>query len=148
MTVIDHSIVINAPIEQVFDLLDDPTRLPEYVPGVNRVDEIRHTDQRIGDSFRAHYAVLGIAMPTTYTTSEYTKPQQITLQMDGALIGTFAIAVKPEGRATRVNLRIQYHIKGGLLGQAIDSLVVERLNEKNAEHFLENLKILSEAPSQ
>ncbi len=68
--------------------------------------------------------------------------------MDGSLIGTFAIAVKPEGRATHVNLRIQYHMKGGLLGQAIDSLVIERLNEKNAEHFLENLKILGEAAPQ
>jgi carbon monoxide dehydrogenase subunit G len=147
MTIIDHSIVINAPIERVFDLIDEPSRLPDYVPGVRRVDEIQRSTERVGDSFRAHYTVLGVAMPTRFTTIEYVKPQTVGLQMDGALSGTYALTLKPEGRSTRVNLRIQYHIKGGLLGQAIDTLVVERLNEKNAEHFLENLKIISEAPS-
>jgi len=147
MTVIDHSIIINAPIEQVFDLLDNPSRLPDYVPGVQRVDGIQRSDQRLGNSFRAHYAVLGLDMPTTFTTIDYAKPRTIGLQMDGALIGTYALTLKPEGQSTRVNLRIQYHMKGGVLGQAIDSLVVERFNEKNAQHFLENLKILSEAPS-
>jgi carbon monoxide dehydrogenase subunit G len=147
MTVIDHSIVINAPIERVFELLDEPSRLPDYVPGVRRIDEIRRSDQRIGDSFRAHYAVLGLELPIAFTTIEYAKPRTIVLQMDGALIGTYALTLKPEGRSTGVNLRVQYHMKGGILGQAMDSLVVERLNEKNAEHFLENLKIISEAPT-
>ena len=31
-------------------------------------------------------------------------------------------------------------MKGGALGRAVDSLVLERMNEKNAERMLENVK--------
>jgi carbon monoxide dehydrogenase subunit G len=145
MTVIDQSISIDAPPERVFEWIDNPERLPEYVPGVRRVDNVQRSDRRVGDSFQLHYSVLGLEAPTKFTTVEYTKPERIVEQMDGAFIGTFATTLRPEGRGTRVNVRIQYTMKGGLVGKAVNTLLVERLNEKNAEHFLENLKIVSEA---
>ena len=80
MATIHKAIDIDAPVERVFEMLADPKRLPEYAPGLVSVENIRQTEQHLGDSFRATYAVL-----------------------------------------------------------------VERMNEKNAERLLENLKLLSEA---
>ena len=35
--------------------------------------------------------------------------------------------------------------QGGILGKAMNAVLVERMNEKNAERLLENLKLVSEA---
>jgi hypothetical protein len=34
---------------------------------------------------------------------------------------------------------------GGVLGKAIDALLMERMNEKNAERMLENIKMIVES---
>ena len=39
MPVLETSIVINAPVEKVFAIEDDPKRLPEYLPGIVEIAE-------------------------------------------------------------------------------------------------------------
>ena len=109
MPVVEASIVINAPVERVFDLMDDPQRVVEYVPGIVRVSDFDRTPQRVGDSARVTYSVLGLRFPT------------------------------------RVTWHIDYTMKGGILGKAVNALLVQRLNEKNVERSLENLKLICEA---
>jgi len=41
VAVIEKSIVIHAPVKKVFELLDDPHRIPEYSPSVSRVEDVR-----------------------------------------------------------------------------------------------------------
>jgi hypothetical protein len=40
---------------------------------------------------------------------------------------------------------MEYEMAGGILGKAMNAMLVERMNEKNAERLLENLKLVSEA---
>ncbi len=63
MATIHKSIDIDAPAERVFEMLTDPRRLPEYAPGLVSVEDIRQTEQHLGDSFRATYSVLGLHIP-------------------------------------------------------------------------------------
>jgi glucose/arabinose dehydrogenase len=44
----------------------------------------------------------------------------------------------------RVELSVDYDLPGGLLGDLLDRLYVERRNEREAEHSLQNLKDLVE----
>ncbi len=145
MTVIEKSIVINAPIEQIFEMLNDPHRIQQFAPDVSRVEEVRETPNHIGASFRAVYSVMGIDIPTTFTVIDYAEPHKLVARMEGGQTGTFSWQMEPHGDATRLTVRIDYQLKGGLLGRAVDALLVERMNEKNTGHMLENLKTLSEA---
>ncbi len=145
MTVIEKSIVIRAPIEQVFETLNDPQRVQQFAPDVSRVDAVQETANHIGASFRAVYSVMGIDIPTTFTVIDYAKPHKLVARMEGGQTGTFSWQLEPRGDATHVTVRIDYQLKGGLLGRAVDALLVERMNEKNTGHMLENLKTLSEA---
>jgi len=148
MPVIERSTTINAPLEQVFQLLDTPERVGEWAPGVTRVADIKQTPQRIGDSARITYSVLGLRFPMKMTVVEYNRPRKVTTRMEGGMGGTFAWSLEPQGLATRVQMRIDYTMKGGILGKAANTLLVERMNERNAERMLENLKMLTEAEAK
>jgi carbon monoxide dehydrogenase subunit G len=145
MGVIEKSALVSAPPARVFEYLDDPARIPEYAPGVTQIDVTKRTDERVGDSYKTVYKVMGISFPSTFTTVEYARPEKVVARIEGAQFGTFDWRLKPEGDATRVTVRIDYQMKGGVIGKAMDALVVERMNERNAEQMLQNLKHLAEA---
>ena len=144
MAVIEKSIVIHAPIEKVFELLDDPHRIPEYSPSVSRVEDVHQSDGRHGDSVRIHYSLMGIDLPTTLTVREHTRPGKIVVGLHGAVHGTVTTTLEPQGDATQVKMHVDYEIRGGRVGKAIDHLLLERMTEKNAERWLENVKLITE----
>jgi len=43
---------------------------------------------------------------------------------------------------TEASVDIEYELVGGVLGKAVDILVLRRNNERNAEVMLENLKLV------
>ena len=49
------------------------------------------------------------------------------------------------GKSTHMTTAMEYEMAGGILGKAMNAVPVERINEKNAERLLENLKLVSEA---
>jgi len=148
MPVMVLSTTINTTPEHVCQVIEAPSRLLEWVPNVTRVAEIQQTPQRMGDTFRATYSVLGLSFPTKYTVVDFARNKKITFKMEGALTGTFAWDVEPQGSSAKVEVRIDYVMKGGILGKAMNAMLVERMNEKNAERMLENLKMLCEAEAK
>ena len=144
MATIHKSIDIAAPAERVFKMLTDPKRLPEYAPGLISVEDIRQTEQHIGDSFRATYAVLGLHFPMTFTVTEYEQPSKLTTRFEGGMKGTWSWRLSPGGKSTHLTTAMEYEMAGGMLGKAMNAVLVERMNEKNAERLLENLKLVSE----
>ena len=144
MATIAKSTVIGAPAERVFAILTDPDRLPQYAPGVGRVEDVRRSPDGILSSGRIIYSVMGIDFPMTVTIAEHAPPRRLVVRMAGGIDGTQTWTLEPQGDATRLGNRVEYEVRGGLLGKAINTLLVERMNEKNIERMLENLKLLVE----
>ena len=145
MATIHKAIDIDAPAERVFEMLTDPKRILEYAPGVISVEDIRQTEQHLGDSFRATYSVLGVHFPMTFTATEYEQPTRLTTRFEGGMKGTCSWLLEPRGTSTHLTTSMEYEMAGGMLGKAMNAVLVERMNEKNAERLLENLKLVSEA---
>lgn len=144
MPLIERRTTISAAPARVFEIVEDPERIQEYVPSVADVQVVRRSPEHIGDSFRAAYSTAGIKMPTTYTTLEYRVGEKIVLSLDGPITGLTWI-FQPRGAGTEVTLRIDYRLRGGVLGRALNVLMVERLNQKNAEQMLDGLRILAQS---
>jgi uncharacterized protein YndB with AHSA1/START domain len=146
MPTIHKSTVVNAPIETVFDALDDPEALPQYIPPMTQVREVHRSNQRLGDSFQATYVVLGMHFDESFTYAEYVRPTKLVTRFVGPMTGTMGATLTLQKEATtHVDLAIDYQMPGGLVGKVADALLVERMNEKNAEHMLENLKMIVES---
>ena len=144
MSEIHKTVTIDSPVEAVFEIVDDPQNFPKYVPNVNRVADVQLSDQRVGDSFRVIYKVLGITFEEKFTTTEHQRPNRITSKFEGGMSGTYRWAFESLGAKTKVNVDIDYGVAGGALGKAVDSLMLERTNEKTIEGMLENLRQLAE----
>ena len=145
LATITKSIDIDAPVEKVFELLNDPKRVPKYAPGVTSVEDVRQSEQHIGDSFRATYAVLGLHFPMTFTVTGYEQPTKLSTRFEGGMKGTWLWQLEPRGNSTHLTTQMEYEMAVGILGKAMNAMLVERMNEKNAEQLLENLKLVSEA---
>jgi carbon monoxide dehydrogenase subunit G len=145
VAVIEKSTMVSTPAEAVFDYMDDPTNIPNFAPGVERVEIERRTDDRIGDSFRLVYSVLGINFPITFVVTESERPHTLASRMQGAMTGEFRWELDESDGGTTLRLRIDYEVKGGAVGRAFDALMLERMNEKNAERMVENLKLRAES---
>lgn len=140
MAEIHKSATIDAPVEKVFDFMDDPAKIPSYTPNVERVEDVVRTDNRVGDTFRLIYKVMGITFDEKFKVTEYQRPSRVRLTFDGGMKGTFAWSYAPEGSKTRVTVDIDYQLAGGALGKAIDSAVLHRMNEKTMEQQLQNVQ--------
>jgi uncharacterized membrane protein len=140
MAEIHKSVSIDAPAERVFDLLDDPSAIPSYTPNVERVEEVRQTDQRVGDTFRVVYKAVGITFEERFTITEHQRPTRLASSFENGMKGTFVYQVSPQGQQTTLTVDVRYDLPGGALGKAIDALLLERTNEKTIETQLDNLR--------
>src|ERR687883_1780117 len=140
MAEIHKSVTIDAPAGRVFDLLDDPSAIPSYTPNVERVEDVRQTEQRIGDTFRVIYKAVGMTFEEKFTVTEYTRPTRLASRFENGMKGTFLYQVAPQGEQTTLTVDVHYELPGGPLGKAIDALLLERTNEKTIEKQLDNLR--------
>jgi carbon monoxide dehydrogenase subunit G len=144
MPIIERSITIAAPVEDVFAVVDDAKRQTEYLPGVTKVADVVRTQDRVGDTYKSTYSILGMRFPTKVSIIEWQQNKTYVEKMEGSLPGTFAVHLEPDGQGTKVSYTIDYTITMGVLGKVMNRLLFERMNEKTVEGGLENLKILCE----
>ena len=140
MAEIHKSVTVDAPAEKVFDLLDDPNAIPSYTPNVERVEDVRQTEQRVGDTFRVIYKAAGMTFEEKFTITEYRRPTQLASSFENGMKGTFVYQVSPQGEQTTLTVDVHYELPGGPLGKAVDALLLERTNEKTIEKQLDNLR--------
>ena len=140
MSEIKKSLTIDAPADELFDIVDDPHNFPKYVPNVSEVADIHRTDRRIGDTFRVIYKVLGLTFDEKFTTTEHERPTRLASEFKGGMSGTFRWGFEPRGSQCAVTVDIKYDVAGGALGKAVDSMMLERTNAKSIEGMLDNLR--------
>jgi ribosome-associated toxin RatA of RatAB toxin-antitoxin module len=143
MAEIHKSTTVAVPVDKGFEIVDDPANFPKYVPNVHDVVDIRRSAGRIGDTFRVIYKVLGVTFDEKFTVTEYERPNRIKSTFSGGMTGTFAWTFEPLGEGSKINVDIDYQLAGGPLGKAVDSLMLQRVNEKTIEDTLQNLARLA-----
>lgn len=90
--------------------------------------------------------VAGVKLPTQWRCVDYDAPNLVAY--DATSTGGGRLHMRQEVRVTgtgsTVTLSVDYDLPGGPLGDLADRVFVERRNEREAEHSLQNLKDLVE----
>jgi carbon monoxide dehydrogenase subunit G len=143
MTYMEHSIVINATPEEIDAFANDPSRWPEWYPGIVQTQTEGNYPEP-GSVVNMEYKATGTTFNFTYTSLEYMPGQSLRAQMEGMVTGVSTYTYIPEADGTRITGSFEYEIPGGVLGKIADKLVLERMNDTNLRDSLANLKAAME----
>lgn len=143
MTTLKKSIVVNAPIEKVFDYLNDPVSTLEYWPSMVDVRDIQKLPNG-GNKFRWTYKMAGIRLEGTSEDAEIILNRKLVSKSTGGIDSVFIWTLQPDGSGTRVEVSIDYKIPIPVIGKLAEAVIV-KINDQESTTILANLKTLLEA---
>jgi uncharacterized membrane protein len=143
MATIRRSITIRAPVAQVFDYVADPTHLPEIWPSLVAVRNVQ--PQEHGSSFDWDYKLLALRIHGRSEPVERVANERLVSRSVKGIPNTFRWLYAVQDDQTVVTLEVDYQVP--MLGRIAEG-VVGKLNEREAQTLLGNLKRKMEAAPQ
>jgi uncharacterized membrane protein len=144
MARIKKDILINVPLQQVFDSLYDFESIPQWMVGMEKVRNISPGGRGAGSSFEWTYNMVGVKFDGSSRIVSLEPLREAIVESTGGIDSTWTWTYATEGEGTRLTCDMEYRVPGAGLGKIADKLVVERTNTKNMEKSLTNLKALLE----
>ncbi len=145
MTEIRRTIEINASPEEVFTVLTDLDRLPDWSTITVATHDVPAARLSKDDRFRQSLRVVGRQIDAQWTVTALDRPRHVAYEATGprgAHLRMSQTVTGDRGRST-VSFEIDYELPGGVVGDLAAS-ILERRNEREVEHSLHNLKDLAE----
>ncbi len=148
MTEIRKSTDVNASPEDLFTLLADLDRLPDWSTITVATHDAPDQPLAKGNTFRQTLRIMGRQLETDWTITELDRPRHVAYEAKGPAGATLRMAqtVEASGNGSRVSFEVDYELPGGAVG-GLAAPVIERRNEREVEHSLHNLKELAEHAS-
>lgn len=138
-----RSIVIDASAEVIFDFLVSPEKIPLVLPGLVENFEIPPLPLAPGSKFRYRYQMYGVMLEGVWTVTLVERPARYEAFTDGDIPSQWAYELSQQNGSTKVEMLVTYETPRSVL-QRIQSEVVLKINQQEAEHFLQNLKTVLE----
>jgi uncharacterized membrane protein len=143
MAKLTKSITINAPVEKVFKYVEEPTNLPKFWPSMVEVSDVKRSEDQV-KTFNWVYKMAGLKVDGNTEITEMIPNQKTVSVSTGGIPSTIVWNYAPEGQGTKVTVEAEYKVPGALLGKLAEPLVI-KINEREAETLLDNLKTIMEA---
>ncbi|HEX5012636.1 MAG TPA: SRPBCC family protein [Candidatus Limnocylindrales bacterium] len=139
---------VDAPADEVYDIVADPRRGPEWQTLVSELGEISGRPGGVGSSYVGYYRVAGRRLEGRFIVTAAERP---TLhQAAGTTRGGWArwtTMIEPDGAAScDVRVSLEYELPGEVVGSLFGMLTGNRLEAEFRRTYL-NLKRLAEAAS-
>lgn len=148
MTKISRSVVVEAGQERCFDFIADPSLAPLFISSLYSITPIKVEPRGVGNRWGFEYDMFGVPLRGESECIEYERPSKYVWRSvpgASAIDTVFSYAFAPDGDDTRVELEVEYETpKSVLAGKISDKLIVERMNEHEADAAISNLKVVLE----
>jgi uncharacterized membrane protein len=142
MSKLEKSITINAPVEKVFDHINNQTNLPEIWPSLIEITDMKPMPNG-GWSNRWKYKMAGIRLSGTSEDIEHVANQRIVSKTKGGADSTQTWTFQPADGGTKVTFAVEYTVPIPVLGKLAEAVIV-KMNEQEGKTILENLKAIME----
>jgi len=147
VTLVTASIEIDAPREDVYDLVLDPGRLDEWVTIHRRVNARDAGPPREGYEMDQTLCLRGANFKVHWTLTEADRPDRATWEGRGPAhsYARTSYALKSvDGGKTRFEYENEFKAPGGFLGAAASRMLIGGVPEREATRSLQRLKALLE----
>ena len=147
MPIVKTSILINAPIDKIFDAMVDPEGIPKWAP-IDSASNIQGNPGEIGSSAEYTMGAFRTKFRQIMTVLQVDKPKNIVYEMAGAFPGKWTYTLKKEDSGTRLSAEVQYTVRGGVIGNIVNRLFLQRIHQQKTEIFAKGLKAFCEASKE
>lgn len=143
---VTQSIVINAPVEAVFDLIaHQPERMAEWWPPIELQERVTPPPTTIGSISRYVYNMMNVSIRGEHEVRAMTENQYLLVETISGIDSRFEFSFEPEGAHTRLTIQVDYSLPGSVVGQLVNRLIIEDRNLKDLQEGLHNLKHIVES---
>ncbi len=137
MSELKRDILVNAPIEDVFAYVNEPTKMAEWLPGLVEVRDVVGTGE--GQQFEWTYKMMGFLLRGQTVVVDFASNQCFTHQSVGTIAGTWIYEFESSDAGTRVTMDCEYEMPATVLRAVATHLAVRR-NTRDIETALLNIK--------
>ena len=142
MSHIEREILINRPVEEVFDFLADGRNEPEYNPHMLRAEQVPDGPIGRGTQFRTEITTNGRSMEMAYEITAYARPWRLAHRtIKGPIDVQSTVTFAPVAGGTRLRwvwemeprgaFKLLTPLVGRIMGRRLDTVLT------NIKHFLE-----------
>ena len=129
--------------EQLFDFLTTPGQVRLVLPGLIESTNISELPLKVGSTFDYKYQMYGVIVEGKWEVLQVESPSRYEARTTGGAVSTWKYELKEVGDGTQLSLALEYEIPESLLGKVKVGLL-KTINEKEAQHFFENLRAVFE----
>jgi uncharacterized membrane protein len=145
MPLVEHSIEINAPVENVFGMVaHHPERQAEWWPPIELQERVSPAPTKIGSVSRYVYNMMGVKIKGEHEVLAMTDNEYLKVKTISGIDSTFEFIFQPKNNITDLTIRVDYKLPGSVLGQLLNKLVIEQKNDSDLREGLANLKAIVE----
>lgn len=143
MSRIEKGIILNAPIERVFNYIKDPSNWTKFWPSLMKVNDIQ-TLPNGGYKANYEYRMAGMRFKGEGEYTEYVPNNRIVVSTHGGINSKLTFAFYPVKESNQiershVTITVEYDIPVPLLGKLAE-VVINRMNEQDIDLLLSNLQ--------
>ena len=139
MSRVEAQIVIEAPLDEVYEKTASPETGPVFIPNLNENFNISTPNREVGQHWQWRYNLFGVDISGTAHVVSFTPNREYTLETDGDARSRWAYTFEPSGTGTRVQLAIDYEMPTSKLAK-VSAPIAERMNQQACEQAMTNLK--------
>jgi uncharacterized membrane protein len=138
---LEDSIHVDASIDDVFDYIADPSNMPEWVPNMVEVSNVRGEGK--GSTFEWIYKMVGLRMAGNTEITEFEENKLVEHHSSGAIKSTWRHELDRHSGQTRVKLSIDYEVPSRV-GKKIAEKILLRQHQREMKVGLNALKEIVE----
>lgn len=118
MTLVEFDIVVDAPPEEVWEVISDPRNLPHWDRHIVRVDDVPPEGLREGTRYSTEMRFMAFRTTVDGEVLEWDPPRRSRIRLTGLLDATVTSTVEPlAGDRSLLEHVIDYRFRGGPLGE-------------------------------
>jgi hypothetical protein len=145
MSKVLSAVIINKPIEEVFDYTASPVNGPAFIPNLNENTNIYPETVGIGQSFDYRFNMVGVDLRGKAEVAEFERPNKVKINSTGDSVSSWLYTFEKEGEGTKVTVELEYEFSETAWKRLASKTIVDKLAQKICEQMTESLKIILES---
>jgi uncharacterized membrane protein len=120
MSVVRQWTVVDAPPEEVWEVVSDPRNLPRWNRYIRSVHDVPEDGLRRGSTYWTEMGGMGVNLRVDAEVEEIDPPRFARVRLSGPVDAVVRTWIRPVGtRRSRLEHEVDYRLRGGPLGAVV-----------------------------